>query len=114
MTTILTAKQYENLRDAIYQSIMSIEGVDMGEMGEAYDNAEGVVNDWIRDNGIIVINEDFTVLVEGERSTLSQLIIDNTAPDVAPIEPEILERLINLNEGERLYIGLSEIVRSKY
>lgn len=111
MTTILTAKQYENLRHAIYQSIMSIEEVGMGEMGEAYDNAEGIVNDWIADNGIIVINEDFEIDCEGEQSTLSAFIQVNFSPNTLPIDPEQLEQLITMKVGETLPVGLLHVTR---
>ena len=111
MTTIINSKQYDNLKEAIYQSIMSIEDVGMGEMGEAYDNAEGIVSQWVIDNGIIVIDEDFMLNCEGEQSTLSEFIQANCSPNTLPIEPEQLEQLITMGVGETLSVGMVHVTR---
>jgi len=55
MTTI-SVKQYDSLRDAIYGSLMEINEMGMGEMGECYDEAERIVNQWLKAECISVID----------------------------------------------------------
>jgi len=54
MTTINT-KQLDSLKEAIYKLIMNFEESEMGNMGEAYDTAEILVDDWVNTEGITVI-----------------------------------------------------------
>jgi len=55
MTTIKT-KQLDSLKEAIYKLIMKFDEVDMGNMGEAYDTAEILVDDWVKAECITVID----------------------------------------------------------
>jgi hypothetical protein len=37
----------DSLKRAIYDSLMSMPDMGLGEMGEAYDEAERIVDDWV-------------------------------------------------------------------
>lgn len=59
----ITQKQYDSLVDGIYSSLMSVKSytlegeeleMGMGEMGEARDEAERIVNEWMEENKITI------------------------------------------------------------
>lgn len=54
MTTI-TQKQYDSLVKDIYDSFMSIPYMGMGEMGEAREAAERIVDGWMDKNDITIL-----------------------------------------------------------
>lgn len=65
MTTI-TEKQKELLQDEIYSTLMAVKMTDsegneiemgMGEMGEAHDEAERIVDEWLTKAEIICLYE---------------------------------------------------------
>jgi hypothetical protein len=53
MTTI-TQKQYDSLVKHIYDSFMSLPDIGMGEMGEAKEAAERIVDEWMGKNDITI------------------------------------------------------------
>jgi len=53
--TKITDSQYKSLIGFIYSSIMGMDGMGMGEMGEAKDEAERIVDDWMEENNIELI-----------------------------------------------------------
>jgi len=55
MTTINT-KQYESLRTTIFETLMKCEGMGLADIGECYDEAERIVNQWLKAEGITVID----------------------------------------------------------
>jgi hypothetical protein len=67
MTTI-TEAQYESLSDLIYSTIMNIQTYNpetnetiemgMGEMGDARDEADRIVDEWISKEGLQLITQD--------------------------------------------------------
>ncbi len=54
MTTI-TETQHQSLVTKIYDSIMGQEDMGFGEMGEATDEANRIVNEWMEENSITII-----------------------------------------------------------
>jgi len=55
MTTI-TAKQYDSLRDEICSSLIKVNGMGLADIGECYDESERIVNQWLKAEGITVID----------------------------------------------------------
>lgn len=51
MNTI-TKAQIESLIQSIYNSLIQMEGMGMGEMGECRDEATRIVNEWMEANNI--------------------------------------------------------------
>ncbi len=72
MQNIITEVQIKSLEDKIYMAIMAVEVISedgqdilslgMGEMGEAHDEAQRVVAEWMEENGITV--EDYEIKQE--------------------------------------------------
>jgi hypothetical protein len=55
MTTINT-KQYESLRTTIFETLMKCKGMGLADIVECYDEAERIVNQWIKTEGVTVID----------------------------------------------------------
>jgi hypothetical protein len=45
----------DSLKRAIYDSLMSMPDMGLGDMAEAYDEAERIVDDWVEVNNIEVV-----------------------------------------------------------
>lgn len=49
---LLTATQRSSLEETIYMSLIAKDKLDMGEMGEAQDEANRIVSEWMNKNHI--------------------------------------------------------------
>lgn len=45
---MIDEKSLDKLREIIYQSLMSIEDMGLGEMADAKDEADRIVNEWLK------------------------------------------------------------------
>lgn len=48
----ITKVQYDALKDEIYNTLMAMPDMGMGEMGEATDEANRIVTEWCEEQGI--------------------------------------------------------------
>jgi len=48
----LTLKEFNTLRELIYDKLMESEEMGMGEMGECRDEAERIINEWCETENI--------------------------------------------------------------
>ena len=51
----LTENQYLSLVDSIYSTLMAMPEMGMGEMGDARDEAERIVDSWAKENEIEIL-----------------------------------------------------------
>lgn len=51
----ITEKQYASLTKSIYETLMAMDNMGMGEMGAAQDDAERIVNEWMEENNITLL-----------------------------------------------------------
>lgn len=47
--------QYTSLVEKIFQTLMLFDEMSLGEMGEAHDTAERIVDEWIEENNIELV-----------------------------------------------------------
>ena len=45
----------DTLKRTIFDSLMSMPDMGLGEMGEAYDEADRIVDEWVKENNIEVV-----------------------------------------------------------
>jgi hypothetical protein len=51
-TTTINQPQYKSLRKKIYDTLMAMPDMGMGEAGEAGDTAEHIIDEWMDENGL--------------------------------------------------------------
>lgn len=56
----ITDEQYNSLVTKIYDSIMAMPDMGMGEMGEVTDEAKRIVDEWIQENNFTLLSADIT------------------------------------------------------
>ncbi len=54
----ITLKQYESLIQKIYDTLMAMPDMGMGEMGESKDEATRIVDEWMEENSITLNEEE--------------------------------------------------------
>lgn len=51
----ITEQQFNSLADIIYETLIQMPDMGMGEMGECRDTAESIINEWAEKEGIEII-----------------------------------------------------------
>jgi hypothetical protein len=55
---IITQKSYNALAEKIYETLMSNEDFGLGEMGSCRDESERIIDEWVEENNIHLIEEE--------------------------------------------------------
>lgn len=52
----ITKQQYDSLKKKIYDTLMAMPDMGLGEAGEAMETAETLIDDWMKENNIELVN----------------------------------------------------------
>lgn len=80
-------KKIEQLKDLIYESLMSNEDFGLGEMGSCRDEAERIVEEWIGHEVITktMVYNGYTILIMQDKVLVADLVFKNLSEAVRQI-----------------------------
>lgn len=71
----INIENIESLQESIYNTLMKMEGMGMGEMGEAREEADRMVLDWIEEQEIEVLFKGVVIIPHSDYSLLNNMVI---------------------------------------